>query len=44
MNNKLLVDALADGASEPVHLEIKYAFGSFFICDYIIIIIIFKLL
>lgn len=38
MNDKLLVDALADGASEPVHLEIKYAFGSFFvffICDYI---------
>lgn len=25
MNNKLLVDALADGASEPVHLEINVA-------------------
>lgn len=23
MNDKLLVDALADGSSEPVHLEIK---------------------
>lgn len=44
MNNKLLVDALADGASEPVHLEIKYAFGSFFICDYIIIIHFLKIL
>ncbi|KAK2657750.1 hypothetical protein Ddye_010802 [Dipteronia dyeriana] len=26
MNNKLLVDALANGASEPVHLEIEYGF------------------
>lgn len=26
MNDKLLVDALADGSSEPVHLEIKYDF------------------
>ena len=26
MNDKLLVDAMAEGDSEPVHLEIKYVF------------------
>lgn len=26
MGDKLMVDALSDGASEPVHLDIKYSF------------------
>lgn len=29
MDDKLVVDALKDGAAEPVHLKIEYAIGSF---------------